>query len=195
MKYEYGKIGPNAIIQTVEALKEAYGETQVALMLQKTHYAHFVDSLPDEMIAEQTFYALVQELDKVLPHNDIHTILKRSGQLTAFYLLQHRIPQFAQRLLPIMPRRVGLWLLLSAVQKHSWTFVGSGHYRFTVGTPPMITIVHTNATSVGLTEPIWHFYYGCFEQLLRALITNTTHIQLRIDQYDQSYAGHYAIAY
>ncbi|NOK60862.1 MAG: bacteriochlorophyll 4-vinyl reductase [Chloroflexi bacterium AL-W] len=195
MKHEYGKIGPNAIIQTVQALKEAQGTTQAARTLQKTPYAYFFDEPPDEMIAEQTFYALVHELAGMLSDHEMHSIMRRSGQLTAFYLLKHRIPQPAQHILRIAPRRIALWLLLSAVKKNSWTFVGSGQYRFTLGSPPMISIIHAHASSVGLTEPVWHFYSGCFEQLLRSLINRTTQVQLHIQQYDQSYAGHYAIAY
>lgn len=169
----HARIGPNAIIQTVQALKEFCGVPQAIAILQKGDQAHLIDRLPSAMIDEQEFHALVWALVEQLGPAQTQQILRRSGQLTALYLLQHRIPKPFQWLLKVLPRRVGLTLLLTAISKHAWTFAGSGQFSFTVGKVPRLTITRVVQSS----EAISGFYAGTFEQLLQTLIDARSQVQ------------------
>ena len=52
--------------------------------------------------------------------------MDRGGQV---YVLHNRIPRLVRRLLPKVPRRLALRLLLRAVRAHAWTFAGSADFR------------------------------------------------------------------
>lgn len=169
----HAKIGPNAIIQTIQALKEVYGGVQAAAVLRRAGQAHLIDYVPTDMVDEADFYALVTLLTDQLGLERAQQVLRRSGQLTAHYLLQHRIPRPFQRLVHTLPRRTGLALLLFAIRKHAWTFVGSGTFQFTVGKPPQLTI--TPGQYAG--EAAYSFYGGTFETLLRALIDGNIRLE------------------
>lgn len=166
------RIGPNAIIQTVQALKECYGPDQAAALLQPGGQAWLLDYHPTEMIDEQLFRDLVLLLVEQIGVADANHILQRSGQYTARYLLQHRIPGPFQRLLKLLPRRLALALLLVAISKHAWTFVGSGTFTYSLGRPPQLTI----ASGIQSRGAIAGFYAGTFETLLQSLIDAQTHV-------------------
>jgi divinyl protochlorophyllide a 8-vinyl-reductase len=171
MQQLVGKIGPNAIIQTVQAMKEIIGVHRAEELLVRAGRDDLLIRLPDEMIDEAEFQMLAHALFEQLGESQALRILRRSGQLTARYLLRHRIPQPAQRMLRLAPQPIALWLLLSAINKHAWTFVGSGEFRYTLGRSPMITITRCIACAGIRSEtPICSFYTGCFEHLFRTLI-------------------------
>jgi len=165
------KIGPNSIIRTVEALKETYGIPKTNEILEKVGKSIFISSLPSEMIDEEEFHSLAVGLHNFLGTEQANKILKRSGQLTAGYLLQNRIPKPAQRILGILPRSIGLKMLLTAIGKNAWTFVGSGNYTFVVGKTPQITI-HNCLACRGVQSdiPVCSFYASTFETLLQSII-------------------------
>jgi divinyl protochlorophyllide a 8-vinyl-reductase len=171
MQQTVSKIGPNAIIQTVHALKEIVGLRQTEELLACADRTDLLAHLPEEMIDEQEFQALVGTLFAQLGEPQALRILRRSGQLTARYLLRHRIPQPAQRMLRLLPETIALRLLLAAINKHAWTFVGSGEFRYTLGRNPAITITRCILCADLQSEtPICSFYTGCFEHLFRTLI-------------------------
>jgi len=166
------RIGPNAIIQTVQALKECYGPDQATALLQQSGQAWLIEYHPTEMIDEQLFRDLVLLLVEHLGVADATRILERSGQYTARYLLQYRIPGPFQRLLKLLPHRPALALLLLAISKHAWTFVGSGTFTYTLGRPPQLTI----ASGIQARGAIAGFYAGTFETLLQTLIDAQTRV-------------------
>lgn len=177
MQQAVGKIGPNAIIQTVHALREIAGMDQAEDTLVCAGRTDLLARLPEEMIDEQEFQVLVRTLFERHGEAQALRILRRSGQLTARYLLQHRIPPPAQRLLRILPQRIALRLLLFAVGKHAWTFVGSGTYYYVLGNNPAIIITRCIACAGIQSEtPSCSFYTGCFEHLLRTLIDSRVQV-------------------
>lgn len=185
----HARIGPNAIIQTIQALKESYGDVQAAAMLRHAGQAHLIDYVPTGMVDEAEFYALVTLLTDQLGLAGAQQVLRRSGQLTAHYLLQHRIPRPFQQLVRMLPRCIGLALLLVAIRNHAWTFVGSGTFQFTLGRPPKLTIM----TGQYASEAAYSFYGGTFETLLRALIDRNTRLEAAACQGPDATAQVYAV--
>jgi divinyl protochlorophyllide a 8-vinyl-reductase len=167
------KIGPNSLIQTVRALEEIYGKAGSFEILLRGGQSHLLKELPGEMVDEQQFITLAQALFTQLGPAEAEKVLKRSGQLTADYLLANRIPQAVQVLFKFMPRSLRLRLLLSAIGKNAWTFAGSGAYSFVLGKAPAITLENciTGKLQTTAKEPICSFYTGTFEKLLRVLVS------------------------
>lgn len=168
------RIGPNSIIQTIRALKEMYGVERAEDILRQAGRPELGDYIPTDMVAEREFDDLVLLLDNQLGSAAARQVLLRSGQLTAHYLLQHRIPRLFQSLLKIVPRRVGVALLFAAIGKHAWTFVGSGTFRYTLRNPPGFTVV----SGIAAAEAVSGFYAGTFEQLIRSLIDAQARVNL-----------------
>lgn len=165
------RIGPNALIQTVEALKETYGLARTTDLLHEGGYPHLIDYMPAEMVDEQEFLMLIQALTTQLGSEQAASILKRSGQRTGDYVLRYRIPPLFQRLVRWrgLPRGWGLWLLLAAIRQSAWTFVGSGEFRFSTAKESRILIVNRSPT-VAIPPEVCHFYGGTFERLVQVLI-------------------------
>jgi len=175
-RMEQAKIGPNSIIQTVQALKETYGIPQTNEILQRGGHSQLIERLPSEMVQEQEFLRLIQALIGQLGAEPTMTILRRSGQLTAFYLLKHRIPHPFQKLLNVLPLAPGFTLLLFAIKKSAWTFVGSGLFSFVGGREPKIIIANRHAEQ-HIPAEICSFYAGTFEQIFQSLLDEHTQVQ------------------
>lgn len=166
-------IGPNAIIQTVHSLRSRYGTAEANDLLQRSGQGHLVEQLPEAMVDETAFHSLVDALLAQLGESQTGQILQEAGQRTADYLLAHRIPRFFQRLVSVQPRRIGLALLLAAIRRHAWTFVGSGQFHFTITQRPTIHI-RVVCPSV---PPVAHFYGGTFARLVCVLIDRQTSLE------------------
>jgi divinyl protochlorophyllide a 8-vinyl-reductase len=165
------RIGPNSIIRTVEALREAYGPAHAAEILRRGRRADLIDTLPAEMVDETDFTRLVLLLRSQLGGPTAERILRRSGQLTAVYLLQNRIPRPVQYVLKVLPRCIALKILLQAIGKHAWTFVGSGTFSFRLDKTLHISIGDcVECRGVQASAPVCSYYSGAFEHLLRTLI-------------------------
>lgn len=190
---QQAKIGPNSIIQTVEALKETYGIPQTHEILRRGNHAHLIETLPAEMVDEQEFMHLVGMLLEQLGSEQAIGILRRSGQLTGFYLLQHRIPRFFQKLLHMLPRSIALNLLLIAIQKNAWTFVGSGVFRFVGGIHARIIIAH-RPSAYTIHPEACGFYCGTFEQIFKILIDPQAQVQ-PIEHHHSDIRCAYSVAY
>ncbi|MCU0495357.1 MAG: bacteriochlorophyll 4-vinyl reductase [Chloroflexaceae bacterium] len=173
-----GQIGPNAIIRTVQALTERYGEARTHELLRRVGHAALITSLPAVMIDEQEFLALMQSLRKQLGLDETGAILQRAGELTAGYVIGNRIPGPVKLLLKLLPRSLSLRILCSAIQQHAWTFVGSGEFHYRLGRNPQFSITNCiEARQVQAATPICHFYQAAFETMLRTLIDPRTCVE------------------
>jgi divinyl protochlorophyllide a 8-vinyl-reductase len=168
------KIGPNAIIQPVTALRERYGETRAHAILEQGGQAHLCTQLPEHMVDEGDFHELVRALAAQLGPEPTHSLLYEAGERTARYLLQHRIPRPFQALVKRLPRLLGLRLLMWAIGKHAWTFVGSGQFRFVVQQKQ--PTIHLNVSYPSI-PPVASFYGGTFAQLIQVLIDPQATVQ------------------
>ena len=165
------QIGPNAITQVAGALERAYGATLAREMLRASGLTGYADAPPGRMVDELEVIALHRTLRERLPASDALGIEQEAGRRTADYLLKARIPAAAQALLRLLPARLASPLLLAAIERHAWTFTGSGRFHATAGRPVVITIdgcpmccgAHAGA-------PICDYYAATFARLFAVLV-------------------------
>lgn len=169
-----GKIGPNALIQTVRVMRRMLGEEETAEILGACTLTHLLQREPETMVDEADFFDLADTLAAHVGDETTQTILTESGRLTAAYLLEHRIPKPFQRLLLLLPRRAAMKLLMTAIRKHAWTFVGSGTFTYELGRRPRLTI----ACSRDVTRAVCGFYGGTFEHLFQTLVDSNAHLEM-----------------
>lgn len=192
------KIGPNAMIQTVEALKETYDSPKTTEILHAGGHAHLIDQLPSSMVSETMFIDLIQALVGQIGAEQTRQVLHRSGQRTGDYVLQYRIPRLFQRLLTsnILPRPARQYLLLAAISKSAWTFVGSGTFRFVGGKEPAIIISNqVPDPDPPLPPEICSFYQGTFEKLLQVLVDARATVRQRPSEPGSTVRCAYSIGY
>jgi divinyl protochlorophyllide a 8-vinyl-reductase len=168
------KIGPNAIIQPVAALRERYGEPEANAILERGGQAHLCTQLPEHMVEEGEFHTLARALLAELGPEPTHSLLYEAGERTASYLLQHRIPRPFQALVKRLPRSPGLRLLMWGIGQHAWTFVGSGQFRFVVQKTPTIHL----KVSYPSVPVVASFYGGTFTHLIQVLIDPQATVQM-----------------
>jgi divinyl protochlorophyllide a 8-vinyl-reductase len=168
------RIGPNAIIQPVATLRDRYGKAEADAILERGGQAHLCTQLPEHMVEEGEFHTLARALLAELGPEPTHSLLYEAGERTARYLLQHRIPRPFQALVVRMPRMLGLRLLMWAIGKHAWTFVGSGQFRFVV--QQQQPTIHLNV-SYPSVPAVASFYGGTFAQLIQVLIDPQATVQ------------------
>ena len=119
-------IGPNAILQFLPLLDETFGVSAREALLQEA----MVMRVPDgsKMIPEGGAVRLQQILRHHAPRL-APVLAEQAGAATADYILAHRIPAIAQRVLKLLPRYLSAQLLSRAISAHAWTFVGSGVFE------------------------------------------------------------------
>ncbi len=166
-----GRIGPNAIIQLAAVLGDRAGAAPVRRLFEAAGLPHYLDTMPQEMVDEQEVRALHATLRAQFGVACAQALARAAGRRTAGYLLEHRIPRPLQWLLPRLPKPLAVRLLLRIIERHAWTFAGSGAFCAVYGRPARLGIAH-NPLCRGLQSelPSCDFYAGTFEALFRALI-------------------------
>ncbi|MCR9128459.1 MAG: bacteriochlorophyll 4-vinyl reductase [Alphaproteobacteria bacterium] len=159
-------IGPNAVLQTEAALVEAGGRDLAERVFAQAGLSHLLTERPGEMIDEEIPKALFAALFESLPRDEALRIAHRAGELTGAYILHNRIPGAVRTLLKVLPARFAAPLLLSAIQKHAWTFAGSGMCTVRSGAPSRIEIENN---PLAMPDCAWHV--GVFEVLFGSLVS------------------------
>lgn len=117
-------IGPNTLVRTLEALADARG-AELAGQLQAA--AGLPDRVSlDGLVPEAGFVRLVEVLHQALGPGPALDVLGSAGDATGAYVLAHRIPGVARRVLPLVPAFLSVPVLLNACRAHAWTFAGAG---------------------------------------------------------------------
>lgn len=166
-----GRIGPNAILQILAAVRAREGEAAVTRL---TRRAGLEDRLARPIVGlvpvAEVRALHIALLDLVgLAH--AHTLVAEAGRRTASYLLGYRIPYLFRQLLRLVPTRCRSRLLLAAITRHAWTFTGGGLFRIEPGSPPRAVIEpcplcpEASRTGLGCV-----YYAATFEELLRTLV-------------------------
>jgi len=161
-----GLIGPNAVLQLVPLLDRAGGTDWRDMLMARAG----LDIMPDGfgMIAETPVARLHQALRRDRP--DLAAQLGwQAGLATGDYILAHRIPAAAQRLLKMLPWRLSARLLSQAIARNAWTFAGSG--KFLVITP-LIFELRANPLVRGEVSdhPLCDWHRGVFTRLFQTLV-------------------------
>lgn len=160
-----GEIGPNAVLQTMEALREFAGAGGPPLLATR---AGIPRDFPEGMIPEAWFVRVTHELRGLLDERDAEAVLRRSGTLTGQYVSRNRVPAPIRLVLNALPPRMAVPLLLRAFRRHAWTFAGSGDFRVE-GSYPGILVLENAPTCRDGSGPARScgYYEAAFESLLQ----------------------------
>lgn len=173
------RIGPNSVIQSLEAVEALEGVDARAAVARATGWAE--RALPTAMIPEAEFVAMVAAIRGHLPPSRAEAVLREAGYRTATYVKTHRVPGVVRAVLPYLPTRVGLGLLLWMFQKHAWTFAGSGAFRAEGAYPGRIVLEGCPSCRPDADPPAGlragAYYEAAFEGLLRL-----AHPHIRVEE-------------
>jgi divinyl protochlorophyllide a 8-vinyl-reductase len=98
-----------------------------------------------------------------------YVIAEEAGSRTADYIIANRIPKPAVWLLRHLPALLAAPLLMAAIRKHAWTFVGAG--VFAPAGAWAFTIDRTAAEdTIPLPDSLFHWYAAVFTRLYRELV-------------------------
>ncbi|MGJ4952801.1 bacteriochlorophyll 4-vinyl reductase [Bradyrhizobium sp. HKCCYLS20291] len=166
-----GRIGPNAIIQTAEALRLLLGEDATDRVFAAARLENYLSTPPAEMVDEAEVIRLHGALRTLLDEDTARAVSGKAGQLTAAYLLANRIPRPAQRLLRLLPARLASRALSRAITAHAWTFAGTGIFTACPGRPTVYEISQCPLCRGHRSDHAsCDFYAATFETLFRTLV-------------------------
>ncbi|MDH4105312.1 MAG: bacteriochlorophyll 4-vinyl reductase [Gammaproteobacteria bacterium] len=186
------RIGPNAIIRLQQALLERVGGDCARQIFEQAGQGHFVTELPERMVVETSVTSLYTSLPTQLGPQLAAEVSGHAGWLTGDYLLANRIPQPVQALLHALPAPLAARVLIAAIRRNAWTFVGSGRF----GVTPVPNGIRDNVARDGRrprlhlrvegcpicagsqqTTPACAYYAAAFESLFVALVHRRTHVR------------------
>lgn len=166
-----GRIGPNAITRVAEVLPPRVGSHATRELFEHAGLAHYLTRPPEQMVEEAEVRQLHQALRVRLGEVRARDVAAAAGARTADYLLAHRIPKPVQALLKVLPAPLAARVLLAAITRNAWTFVGSGRFTARVGRPVVLTIRDNPlCTELASDEPACDFYAATFERLFQVLV-------------------------
>ena len=166
-----GRIGPNAVIRLAEALEAVEGHAAASGVFRASRLEHYLEVPPTGMVAEDEVATLHGELHQALGDRRARSVAWIAGQRTADYLLAHRIPAPAQRLLKALPAALASRLLLVAIGRNAWTFVGTGQFTAMPGAPVVVSIADCPLCRHARSPvPYCEFYAATFERLFAQLV-------------------------
>ncbi len=166
-----GRIGPNAVTRLAEALTSASGAARCREVFGGAGLSELLADPPITMIDEAIVSRLHQSLVARLGAAEAEKIAWDAGIRTGDYLLAHRIPRPFQWLLSRLPRRLAAAILVRAIARHAWTFVGSGHFSFTwepdlvlrLEGSPVCRLLHSDVPSCA-------YFAATFQRILAAML-------------------------
>lgn len=177
------RIGPNAIIQVAAALVAADGAERMRTLFACAGLRHHLDSPTAHMEDEDEVVRLHARLRESHSPDECRRIARAAGLATGDYLLAHRIPRGAQRLLRGLPATLASRAMLAAIGKHAWTFAGSGTFRaypgpWLRGCPVVVAIEQCPLCRGALApEPICDCYAATFERLYGVLVSPAARVR------------------
>lgn len=164
---DMARIGPNAILQHLPVLDAAIGEVLRGALL---HRAGVEEPPPDAGMLPEDQVARLHHAVRLFLPDRAPEIQRAAGQGTGAYILAHRIPKPAQRLIRALPAWAGARLLSAAIAKHAWTFAGSGVFRIVSHRPLVFEIAGNPLAQGPASAPICHWHRAVFAQLFGALV-------------------------
>lgn len=159
-------IGPNAVLKTVEVMEERLGQAGTAAILADAQITRLPSG--EHMIPEIEALRLHRWLALHDPMGALE-IAEEAGARTGDYIIANRIPRAAAWLLRRLPARLAAPLLMAAIRKHAWTFVGAG--AFDPADAWHFTIDRTPARDrLPPSESLFVWYGAVFTRLYRELV-------------------------
>lgn len=176
------RIGPNAIIRLQQALLHSVGAERARNIFEQAGQGRHLAQPPEHMVAETDVTLLYTSLPAQLGPGLAAEVSGRAGWLTGDYLLANRIPALVQTLLHWLPAPLAARVLIAAIRKHAWTFVGSGHFDVS-WTPATAGLTGNRRARLMLriercpicrgsaqAAPACSYYAAAFESLFVALV-------------------------
>ena len=161
------RIGPNAILQHLPVLDAEIGARLRGALL---HRADVAEPPPDAGMLPEDQVARLHEAVRLYLPDRAARIQRAAGLATGDYILAHRIPPLAQRLIRALPAPLGARLLALAITKHAWTFAGSGQFRVAGHNPLTFEIRDNPLAQDPAREPVGHWHAAVFQRLYAALV-------------------------
>jgi divinyl protochlorophyllide a 8-vinyl-reductase len=180
-----GRIGPNAVIRIGEALDAACGRTTTEALFAAAGLADCLTNPPSAMIDEDWVRRLHTTLRAALAPELLAKIGRDAGRRTGDYLLAHRIPQAAQRVLRVSPAALAARILVPAIARHAWTFTGSGAFSADFGSSEakLLLTIKGGPIARGVSDenpsdhPVCDFYAGTFARIFCELVSRRTEVE------------------
>jgi divinyl protochlorophyllide a 8-vinyl-reductase len=165
-----GAVGPNAVLQLVAPVRAAGGDSLLEDVFHRAGLSHYLATPPLAMVPQEEARRLFGAVREFLGPEAGDTVLREAGAGTAAYVMANRIPAFVRGLLRVLPPRPAGDLLLAAIQRHAWTFAGSGvcSVRKT-GKTAVLEIEHNPLATPGCA---WHA--GVLETMFEQLVSQRT---------------------
>lgn len=165
------RIGPNAIIQVINALVARFGEQSTNAFFIDAGLERYIRERPGGLVSERDVADLQIELRERYGPLMAREICIDAGKRTGDYLLANRIPRLAQQLLRRIPAGLAARVLAKAIRKNSWTFAGSGTFSVSPGTPFRFFIQHNPLCNrIRSDVPVCDYYAATFERIFQAIV-------------------------
>ncbi len=162
------RIGPNSVLQLLPVLDNHLGWQARHALLQQAGLSQPPSDhgLMDEAPAARLHQALRREYPQ-----QARLLAREAGERTGDYIIAHRIPWLIVKLLPVLPSRVACSLLAGAIEKHAWTFAGSGQFR-ALSRNPLVFELADNPVVRGESAlaPLCEWHSAVFQRLFNALV-------------------------
>jgi divinyl protochlorophyllide a 8-vinyl-reductase len=159
-------IGPNAVLKAVEVMEERLGPAETQAILADAQITRLPSG--DHMIPEIEALRLHRWLALHDPMGAF-VIAEEAGVRTADYIIANRIPRVVCWLLKRLPPALAAPLLMAAIRKHAWTFVGAGEFAAR-GSWGFTIDRSRSGDSVPPPDSLFHWYAAVFTRLYRALV-------------------------
>jgi divinyl protochlorophyllide a 8-vinyl-reductase len=162
------RIGPNSVLQLVPLLDEALGseERQRLMLLSGLDKLPSNDGLMDEAPAACLHQAVRAHHPALAP-----ALTRCAGERTGDYIIRHRIPVAALRVLRTLPPWLSAPLLANVIEKHAWTFAGSGTFKVRSRHPLVFELVDNPVVRGEQSDaPICHWHAAVFQRLFSDIV-------------------------
>lgn len=99
------------------------------------------------------------------------SLTRQAGEQTGDYIVRNRIPLAALRVLRALPAWLAAPLLANVIEKHAWTFAGSGRFRV-ISRQPLIFELQDNPVVRGesAAAPICVWHAAVFQRLFNDIV-------------------------
>jgi divinyl protochlorophyllide a 8-vinyl-reductase len=164
-------IGPNAVTRMAEALMSAGGDALRREVFSAAGLSRHLAAPPTHMIPEADVARLHAAAIATLGEARAAEVSREAGRLTGDYLLAHRIPPLAQRVLKRLPRALAARILVAAIARHAWTFAGGGEFSYAFS-PTLTLRLKGSPICRGLRtrEPACAYFAATFERVFGEML-------------------------
>ncbi|MEM9618679.1 MAG: bacteriochlorophyll 4-vinyl reductase [Pseudomonadota bacterium] len=188
-----GRVGPNAVLQLAAALAGPAERPLLVPVFEQAGCANYLKTPPEEMIPESDAAALHQAVFDIAGSERARTISADAGRRTADYVMANRIPGFAKTILRALPPGIAGPMLARAIEKHAWTFCGSGSFSIVKGGGARSLVVKIANNPLETPGCAWHC--AVFERMFQQLVSSKALVRYKKRHSQDSEACLFSISY